>query len=317
MAVTNFVNKSGLTYDGKEAQEIFIKNLYTSDVHNLGVRMLPGVKGKQKLNSGEVGDMFQAYQCPFTPAGNVKISESFIEPIKIKVNLEECFDEFKDTWMVEQTEASLNGGIPQAFYDWFFNNALVPELNKEYEEIWFNGDTEYSGETKTYLALGDGIVKTLDEAEGTVKETGSVLTVANILGEIGKVAAKVDDLENDVEDYRIYINYKDYRKVLTALGQASADGVKTIDVWSNFTKDGDGIMAYGMKLMPCRIAQNVMIASHPQNLVLGYDIADSEVSYKIVDMRETTLDDTFRVGVLTNIAAGVVFPETTVLYKQA
>ena len=315
--MTDFINKSGLTYEGKEAQEIFVKNLYTSNVHNLGVRMLPGVKGKQKLNSGEVGDMFQAYSCPFSPKGNVKISESFIEPIKIKVNLEECFDGFKDTWMVESTEASLNGNIPTPFYDWFFGKALTPELNKEYEEIWFNGDTEYMEDTKEYLKLGDGIVKKLDKTPGTVKVTGSKLTVANILGEIAKVAEKVDNLENDVEDYRIYINYKDYRKVLTALGQASADGVKTIDVWSNFVKDGDGVAAYGMKLMPCRIAESVMIASHPQNLVLGYDIENSEIQYKIVDMRETTLDDTFRVGVISNIAAGVVFPETTVLYKQA
>jgi len=50
---------------------------------------------------------------------------------------------------------------------------------------------------------------------------------------------------------------------------------------------------------------------------LGYDIADSEVSYKIIDMRQTTLDNTFRVGVITNIAIGYVYPELIVVSKPA
>ena len=36
--------------------------------------------------SGEVGDLFQAYTCPL-PEGNVILSEEFIEPTAIKVNL--------------------------------------------------------------------------------------------------------------------------------------------------------------------------------------------------------------------------------------
>lgn len=304
--MSNFVDVTGLTYSGKEAQEIFVKNLYESDLKGYGIRYMSGVKGKQKLMTGDISDMFQEYSCPFTPQGSAKLSEQFIEPVAIKVNLENCYDEFWDTYLVEQTEISLNGGIPQDFYNWFFNNVFTKELKKEYEDIFWNGDTTGSGVT----SLADGIVKIASGSTGVNTVSKVVLTTANILGQIGAVAAKIDDLDNDVEGYKIFMNYKDYRKMITALG---ANSPETIDVWSNFTKDGGKVYAYGYEVVPTRIAKNTILASHPMNLVLGYDVDNSEVAYKILDMRESTLDNTFRVAVITNIAVGVVYPETIVL----
>lgn len=304
--MANFIDVTGLTYCGKEAEEIFVKNLYQSNLKGYGIRYMSGVKGKQKLMTGEIGDMFQAYSCPFTPEGSAKLSEQFIEPVAIKVNLENCYDEFWNTYLVEQTEISLNGGIPQDFYDWFFNNVFTKELNKEYEEIFWNGDTTGTG----YTALTDGIVKKAKDDANSIKVAKVALTTANILGQIGAVAAKIDDLDNDTEGYKIFVNYKDYRKMVTALG---ANSPQTIDVWSNFAKSGDKIYAYGYEIVPTRVAKDVIIASHPMNLVLGYDVENSEVSYKIIDMRESTLDNMFRVAVLTNIAVGVVYPETLIV----
>ena len=310
--MANFVDITNLTYVGEEANEIFVKQLYGSDLKGYGIRYMSGVKGKKKLMTGEVGDMFQAYSCPFTPDGTVKLSEQTIEPIEIKVNLENCYSDFWDTYLVNQTEVSLNGGIPQTFFDWFFNNVLVAELKKEYEDIFWNGDSSYAGSTKKYLGLGDGIVKKVADAETTVKVAGAALTTANILAKVGEVAAAIDELENDVEDYKIFMNYKDVRKMKTALG---AEKVQNTEVFANFAKEGDKVYAYGYEVVPARIAANTILASHPMNLVLGYDVADSEIQYKIVDMRETTLDNTFRVAVIANIAVGVVYPETVVLCK--
>ena len=59
-----------------------------------------------------------------------------------------------------------------------------------------------------------------------------------------------------------------------------------------------------------------MVCGPAKNLILGYDVEDSEISYKFVDMRESTLDNTFRVGVITNMAVGVAYPSTMVLYKK-
>lgn len=307
-----FIDVENLTYCGEEANEIFVKSIYESDLKGYGLRVMPGVKGRKKLMTGEVGSLFQAYQCPFTPEGEVKISEQWIEPVELKVNLENCYDEFWDTYMVKQTEISLNGGIPQDFFNFFFNDVLQKELRKEYEELFWNGTQgSWSGDKK-YLGLGDGIVAKI-QAAGTAKDVGgAALTVDNILAKVGEVANAINEFEVDTEGYKIFMNVMDYRKLITALGTESP---LTTQVWANFAKAGDKIYAYGYEIQPCRIAKNTILGAHPMNLVLGYDVADSEVSYKIVDMRESTLDNAFRVAVLTNIAVGVVYPELCCISK--
>ena len=309
--MANFVKDAiqNINYCGAEAQEIFVKDLYESDLRGYGLRYMPGVKGKTQLMSGEVGELFQAFQCPFTPEGNVILSEQWIEPTAIKVNLEECYDSFWYTFLAEQTQISLNGGIPQSFYDWFFNNVLQKELKKEYEEIFWNGNTS---EGSGYLSLADGIVKKVADADNSVKVSGAALTTANILGIVGEVASAINELEVDTDGYVIFMNHMDVRKLMTALGNESP---LTTQIWSNFAKQGEKIYAYGYEIVPCRIAKNTVLAGHPMNFVLGYDVENSEISYKIVDMRETTLDNTFRVAVITNIAVGVVYPELAIIAK--
>lgn len=306
--MANFADLGNITYVGKEAQEIFVKDLYESNLKGYGIRYMSGVKGKTQLMSGEVGDLFQAYSCPFTPSGEVTLSEQFIEPTAIKVNLEECYDAFWNSFLVEQTEISLNGGIPQTFYDWFFNNVLAKKLRKEYEEIFFNGEKGKGG----YLGLADGIVKKVNDAENSVKVSGAALTTANILGIVGEVASAINDLDAETDGYVIFMNHMDYRKLITALGNESP---LTTAVWSNFAKQGEKVYAYGYEVIPSRIAKNTILASHPMNLVLGYDVENGDIQYKIVDMRESTLENMFRVGVITNIAVGVVYPELCVIAK--
>lgn len=306
--MANFAELGNINYCGKEAQEIFVKDLYESDLKGYGIRYMSGVKGKTQLMSGEVGDLFQAYSCPFTPSGEVTLSEQWIEPSAIKVNLEECYDAFWNSFLVEQTEISLNGGIPSTFYDWFFNNVLAKKLRKEYEEIFFNGAKGKGG----YLGLADGIVKKVNDAENSVKVSGATLTTANILGKIGEVAEAISNLDAEVENYKIFINYMDYRKLMTALGNESP---LTTAVWANFAKQGEKVFAFGYEVVPCRIEKNTILASHPMNLVLGYDVENGDIQYKIVDMRESTLENMFRVGVITNIAVGVVYPELCVIAK--
>lgn len=306
--MANFADLGNITYVGKEAQEIFVKDLYESNLKGYGIRYMSGVKGKTQLMSGEVGDLFQAYSCPFTPSGEVTLSEQWIEPTAIKVNLEECYDAFWNSFLVEQTEISLHGGIPSTFYDWFFNNVLAKKLRKEYEEIFFNGEKGKGG----YLGLTDGIVKKVNDAENSVKVSGAALTTANILGIVGEVAEAINGLDAEVENYKIFINYMDYRKLMTALGNESP---LTTAVWANFAKQGEKVFAFGYEVVPCRIEKNTILASHPMNLVLGYDVENGDIQYKIVDMRESTLENMFRVGVITNIAVGVVYPELCVIAK--
>lgn len=312
--MANFVDVQNLTYEGEYAKEIFIKNLYESKLKSFGITYMPGVKGKQQLVSGNVSDLFQKFTCPFSASGEAELTEKWIEGVPMKVNMEECYDSFWSTFMAAQTEVSLNGGVPQAFFDWFFNGVLVPELGKEYEQIFWNGD-KTSGANDT-LKIADGIVKQLNADSKVNKVAGATLTVDNILAQVEAVALKAMEAasETEMEDYKLFMNVNDFRLLKVALAK---EAILNTQVWANFGRDGEKIYAFGFEVVPCLIAKNAMILAPAKNLVLGYDIADSEVSYKMIDMRQTTLDNTFRVGVITNIAIGYVYPELIVVSKPA
>lgn len=310
--MANFVDVQNLTYEGEYAKEIFIKNLYESKLKSFGITYMPGVKGKQQLVSGNVSDLFQKFTCPFSASGEAVLTEKWIEGVPMKVNMEECYDSFWSTFMAAQTEVSLNGGVPQAFFDWFFNGVLVPELGKEYEQIFWNGD-KANGANDT-LKIADGIVKQLNADSKVNKVAGVALTVDNIIAQVEAVALKAMEAasETEMEDYKLFMNVNDFRLLKVALAK---EAILNTQVWANFGRDGEKIYAFGFEVVPCLIAKNAMILAPAKNLVLGYDIADSEVSYKMIDMRQTTLDNTFRVGVITNIAIGYVYPELIVISK--
>ena len=312
--MANFVDVQNLTYEGEYAKEIFIKNLYESKLKSFGITYMPGVKGKQQLVSGNVSDLFQKFTCPFSASGEAVLTEKWIEGVPMKVNMEECYDSYWSTFMAAQTEVSLNGGVPQAFFDWFFNGVLVPELGKEYEQIFWNGD-KTSGANDT-LKIADGIVKQLNADSKVNKVAGATLTVDNIIAQVEAVALKAMEAasETEMEDYKLFMNVNDFRLLKVALAK---EAILNTQVWANFGRDGEKIYAFGFEVVPCLIAKNAMILAPAKNLVLGYDIADSEVSYKMIDMRQTTLDNTFRVGVITNIAIGYVYPELIVVSKPA
>lgn len=310
--MANVTNVENLTYSGEYAKEIFIKNLYESKLKGFGITYLPGVKNRQQLVTGNVDNMFQAYTCPFSPAGEVTLTETWIEGVPMKVNLEECFDTYWATFMAAQTEVSLNGGVPQAFFDWFFNGVLVPELAKEYEQIFWNGDTTKAG----YLKITDGLVKKLAGDSAANKIAGSAITVDNAVAQVEAVALKGIEVAGDanMEDYKIFMNVNDVRLLKVALAKEAIMGDQ---VWANFGKEGEKVYAFGFEIVPCAIAKNSIVLAPAKNLVLGYDVADSEISYKMIDMRETTLDNTFRVGVITNIGIGYVYPELIVVSTVA
>lgn len=308
------VNVDNLTYCGKEGQEIFSKSVYNLDITKSGITLKDNVKGKEKIYNGEIGDVWQAYTCPFTPAGEVKLGESFIEPVKIKVNLEECYDAWADTYFVEQTKVALDGGIPQTFADWFFDK-LKAKMEREYQEIFWQGDTNHAGATKKYLKVTDGIEKRLlaDDAE---EITGSAITVDNVIAQLEAVILK--GLENaaaqevETEDYKVFMNYADVKLLEVALGKLCC-GNSTTDKFSNYSMNGGNINVMGFDVVPTMCSRATIIFGPVKNLVLGFDTFDSHIEYRLIDMRETTGDDMFRVIALTNIAVGEIFGDLFVV----
>ena len=309
--MANFIDLSGLTYCGKEAQEIFSKDIYDIDLRQYGITYMDGVKGKMKLYTGEIGDAWQLYTCPFTPAGAASLAEAFIEPAAIKVNQENCYDTFWNTFLVDQTEISLRGGIPQTFGEWYFAK-LRAKMAKEYQEIFWKGDEDYSGATKVYLKAVDGIEKKLHENSGVTKVAGSAITVDNAIAQVEAVILKGMEVANnnevDTEGYKVFMNHADVRVLEIALGKLCC-GNSVNDRFKNFGREDGRIYIMGFEIVPTMQSKNTIIFGPARNLVLGFDTFDSHLEYKLIDMRETTGDNMFRVLAISNIAVGIIMPE--------
>ena len=309
--MANFINVSGLTYCGKEAQEIFSKDIYDIDLRQYGITFMDGVKGKVKLYNGEIGDAWQVYTCPFTPAGAASLAESFIEPAAIKVNQENCYDTFWNTFLVDQTEISLRGGIPQTFGEWYFGK-LRQKMAKEYQEIFWQGDKARTASTKTYLKVTDGIEKKMAALPSGNKYTVSAFTVANIIEQVEAIILKGIDVANkaevDTDGYKVFMNHADVRVLEIALGKLCC-GNSMNDRFANYGRENGRIFVMGYEIVPSMIGKNKVVFGPARNLVLGYDTFDSHLEYKLIDMRETTGDNMFRVLAISNIAVGVIMPE--------
>ena len=309
--MANFINVSGLTYCGKEAQEIFSKDIYDIDLRQYGITFMDGVKGKVKLYNGEIGDAWQVYTCPFTPAGAASLAESFIEPAAIKVNQENCYDTFWNTFLVDQTEISLMGGIPQTFGDWYFGK-LRQKMAKEYQEIFWQGDKARTASTKTYLKVTDGIEKKMAALPSDNKYTVTAFTVANIIEQVEAIILKGIDVANkaevDTEGYKVFMNHADVRVLEIALGKLCCGNSMNVR-FANYGRENGRIFVMGYEIVPSMIGKNKVVFGPARNLVLGYDTFDSHIEYKLIDMRETTGDNMFRVLAISNIAVGVIMPE--------
>ena len=309
--MANFIDLSNLTYCGKEAQEIFSKDIYDIDLRQYGISFMDGVKGKTKLYTGEIGDAWQVYTCPFTPAGAASLAEAFIEPAAIKVNQENCYDTFWNTFLVDQTEISLRGGIPQTFGDWYFDK-LRRKMSKEYQEIFWGGDTARTATTKAYLKATDGIEKKLHENSGVTKVSGAAVTVDNVIAQVEAVILKGIEVANnnevDTEGYKVFMNHADLRVLEVALGKVCCPNSVNA-VFANYARQDGRIFVMGYEIVPTMQSKNTIIFGPARNLVLGFDTYDSHLEYKLIDMRNSTGDNMFRVLAISNIAVGIIMPE--------
>jgi hypothetical protein len=120
------------------------------------------------------------------------------------------------------------------------------------------------------------------------------------------------DAEVDTEGYKLFMNHADARVLEVALGkQCSCNS--TSNLFNNYARENGRIFVMGYEIVPSLISKGKMIFGPASNLVLGYDTFDSHIEYKLIDLRNSTGDNMFRVLAISNIAVGIIMPELFVL----
>lgn len=316
MAV-NYPNSSiavdNITYVGQQAQEIYTEDLFNIDiVAQDAINVLVNVRGKQQLLAGEVKAWFEKYTCEWKNTTESSLSEKWIDTEVIDLGGEFCFGQFIGTYLSESLRITINHGTDVApFTDWLFEQ-LRKEMSRAYQELFWRGDT--ASEKKELKAV-DGIEKKLEESETVVKVDGGKFTTDNVLAQVKAAVKKAIDAAAekgiDSESHKVYMNYNDIKYLKMALGDLCCE-VKGDRVFSNYTLENGNIAIYGMPVVPTMQTPSTVIVAPAKALTLATDIFDSHITYKVVDMRESNLDDILRWRAISNLGTGILFDDLIV-----
>lgn len=317
MAAINYPNSSikvdNITYVGKEATEIYTQDLFNIDiVAQDAINVLVDVRGKRQLLSGKVRAWFEKYTCAWKNTTESELAEKWIDTEVIDLGGEFCYGEFFQTFLTESLRVSINHNqeVPP-FTEWLFAQ-LRKEMSRAYQELFWRGDTESQN---TKMNAVDGIEKKLEDSDDVEKIDGSDFTTDNILAQVKAAVKKAIDLAGaaqiDTADHKVYLNWNDYKYLEMALGDLCCE-VRGDRVFSNYTKDGGGIAIYGMPVVKTMQTPSTIIVAPSRALTLATDIFDSHITYKVVDMRETNLDDILRWRAISNLGTGILFDDLIV-----
>lgn len=317
MAAINYPNSSikvdNITYVGKEATEIYTQDLFNIDiVAQDAINVLVDVRGKRQLLSGKVRAWFEKYTCAWKNTTESELAEKWIDTEVIDLGGEFCYGEFFQTFLTESLRVSINHNqeVPP-FTEWLFAQ-LRKEMSRAYQELFWRGDTS-SNNTK--MNAVDGIEKKLEGSNDVEKIDGSAFTTDNILAQVKAAVKKAIDLAGaaqiDTADHKVYLNWNDYKYLEMALGDLCCE-VRGDRVFSNYTKDGGGIAIYGVPVVKTMQTPSTIIVAPSRALTLATDIFDSHITYKVVDMRETNLDDILRWRAISNLGTGILFDDLIV-----
>lgn len=217
--------------------------------------------------------------CSFSPSGTITAGEVKLTPCEFFIDIELCYEDLENLWN-GLSSGDLNSQEPGADFQTALEGVLIDAMNQGFETaIW--GATGGTG--NTWCSTFTGIT---NQITTNVVTGSSALTKSNIIAAIDALVASLPAVVlEDLSGLKIYMNPKMamyYKQALMSLGiNTPAEAQLTTY---------DGVPIYQV----VKIADNVLVAAQPQNIVLGVGAMDNFSQLIIKDMRESTLDNKVR-----------------------
>jgi hypothetical protein len=289
------------TYAGEFAGKYIAAALLSADTLDKGlVEIKPNVKYKEVVKKLATGDLVANASCDFSATSSVTLTERILQPEEFQVNLQLCKKDFRSDWEAIQMGYSTYDNLPPNFSDFLIGHVAAKVAQKTEETIW-GGVNATAGEF-------DGFV-TLMTADGDVNDvTGTTVTAANVITELGKVADAIPNAIYGKEDLTIYVPQNVARAYVRALGGFGTSGLGANGM------DNKGTMWYGQGdlffdgiriAMVSGLASDTMVAAQSSNLYFGTGLLSDHNEVKLLDMGD--LDGSQNVRVIMRYTAGVQY----------
>jgi len=287
------------TYAGEFAGKYVSAALLSADtIEGGGITIKPNVKYKEVLKTVNLDAITKDSTCDFSDTSTLTLAEKVLTPKQLQVNLELCKNDFRSDWEAIEMGFSAFDSLPANFSDYLIGYVAGKVAEKNEENIWQGADAnegEYDGFTALLAADSD-----------VVDVTGTTVTAANVIDELGKVVDAIPTSVYGKEDLYIYVSQNIARAYVRALGGFGASGLGANGVNNAGTTwyNGGDLAFDGVKLFVCSgMPDNDMVAARKSNLFFGTSLLEDWQIVKLLDMAD--LDGSDNVRVVMRFAAGV------------
>jgi hypothetical protein len=287
------------TYAGEFAGKYISAALLSADtIEGGGITVKPNVKYKEVMKTLSTNALVKDAACDFADQSTVTLAERVLQPDEFQVNLELCKKDFHNDWEAIQMGYSAFDSLPPSFADFLIGHIAAKVAQKTEENIW-QGAAATAGEFDGFTALL--------AADATVVDvTGTTVTAANVITELGKVVDAIPTAVYGKEDLYIYVSQSIARAYVRALGGFGASGLGANGVNNAGTTwyNGGDLAFDGVKLFVCSgMPDNDMVAAQKSNLFFGTGLLADHNEVKLIDMAD--LDGSQNVRVVMRFTAGV------------
>jgi len=287
------------TYAGEFAGKYISAALLSADtIEGGGITIKPNVKYKEVIKTLSTDAIVKDATCDFSDTSTLTLAEKILQPEEFQVNLELCKKDFHSDWEAISMGYSAFDELPSNFADYLIGHVAAKVAQKTEQTIW-TGATANAGEFNGFGAL-------LAADAAVVDVTGTSVTAANVITEMGKVVDAIPTSVYGKDDLYIYVSSNVARAYVRALGGFGASGLGANGVQNNGTTwfNGQDLAFDGVKLFVASgMANNTMVAAQKSNLFFGTGLLSDHNEVKLLDMSD--LDGSMNVRVVMRYTAGV------------
>ena len=297
MATTTSITS---TYAGEFAGEYISAALLSgSTLANNLITIKPNVKYKEVLKKVATNGIVKDATCDFDATSTVTLTERILTMEEFQVNLQLCKKDFVSDWEAVEMGYSAFDNLPPKFSDFLIAHVAAKVATKIENNIW-NGANATTGEF-------DGFNVTLAADSDVVDVSGSPVTAANVITELGKIVDAIPSAVYGSEDLCIYLPSNIYKAYIRALGGFGSSGLGAAGTDSKGTQwysEGQGLQFDGIKVVyAAGLANEQAIAAEKSNLVFGTGLISDTNEVKVIDMSE--IDGSQNVRVVMRFQAGI------------
>ncbi len=291
------------TYAGEFAGKYIAAALLEgSTIANGGLTVKPNVKFKEVIKKVATDDIVKDATCDFDPTSTLTLTERVIQPEEQQVNLQLCKKDFVSDWEAISMGYSAYSDMPSQFSDFLIAHVAEKVAQRTEQSIW-TGDTSTNGQFNGISTL----ISTDAGLPAANEVTGTTVTAANVIDELGKIVDAIPSSLYGAEDLNVYVSQNIFRAYKRSLGGFQSNGQGAAGVGSEGNNQDINIEYFdGVKIfMANGLASDTAIAAEKSNLFFATGLLSDHNQVKVIDMAD--IDGSQNVRIVMRFTAGVQY----------